>query len=467
MCGLGCVWFREGVSYGILSKMLLETEVRGNDAFGYAIIRDFKIIENRHFAKTFSKCNVKIDDLLVGDIVIWNNRAAPMTELPTTGIDTIQPIIYEKEGLILVHNGCVANVEPFNNRTNIDSEYFLHRYLENGKDAVKTVEEMVGGSAYIIIDLNRRNIIAIRDFKVLGKAYKKGVGYFLMSDSEKFFNIFGDMDIAVWEHFYFSDIMPFTVNEIDIDSGLIDRKPFVSNYVSSLPEQDKDKVVVCASGGVDSSVAACLAKFHLNKEVILVHFDIGQKNEIGELKAVNYLSNHLGCELKVIDLKWLGDLGASVLTDVSQAVPLGSVKSNLKNTVCWVPARNLVMCSVLMAVAEATGASEIYNGWTLEEESAYCDNSLDFFRSLNNVSLFGTLKHPKIRMIEANLMKPEIIKLANYYGLYTELLWSCDTYSENGKECSYCGACFLKQMAIEKANTLDRSIKEILRKVHI
>jgi len=478
MCGIGCVWFRESVDVEILEKMLEATEKRGKDAFGYAIIRydktedDYVLFDINRYGKSYSeiKQNINLFTVLkVGDIIIWNNRAKPMTEFSSVDGDdrTIQPIWYRDEGIIMVHNGVVSNEdEKFKRRTKIDSEFFIHRYLKNGRNIKKTAEEMIGGSAYIYVDLRRDILGVVRDFRPLGKAYKKGVGYFVMTDTDEFYNVFGDMDVAIWENFYYSNIQQFTTNEVDLNSGLINRKEFEPNYISSLPEQDPNKVLVMSSGGVDSSVAACVAAKLLRKEVTLVHFDIKQKNNPGEIRAVNYLREFLRCRLDYVDLRWLGSYGKSVLTDNQLKVPSGSVKSNLKNTVCWVPARNLIMLSCLMGVAEAIGASEIYNGFTQEEGTVYNDNSTSFFNAMNYVSDFGTLKRPKVKTILGNLMKPEVIKLGWYFGLDFSQLWSCDTYNEKtGKECGECGACTLKALALEHAKQLDRPPEEIINRL--
>ena len=592
MCGIGLAWFREGVDRDILTRMFGETERRGRDAFGAVLVRGDEIIDLARFPVSYSASGWKLPDIFkVGDIVIWNCRARPMTEKPSTGPSTIQPLVYKDEGLVVAHNGVVANEDS---EFDLDTELFVRRYLGCGRDMAQAASKTVGGSAYLIVDLKRKAIIAARDFKPLAKAYVKGIGYLCLSDSRMFERILGRMDVAVWENFYHSSFEPFTSNEIDIDSGLIRIRDFKPKYVSHLPEPDPKKALSLASGGIDSSVAACIAVKKLGWDLTLCHFDHCQKSEVGERSAVEYLADFLGCDLKIIDLKWLGRLGHSVLTDPNLGVPLGQSRLNLKSTVCWTPARNLVMASSAMAIAESIGASKILNGWTLEEEgclvggeqnkvrlwdgslrspeevvegdqlvaldldsgefvptsvvkvwqyttedlirlsykyggseqiilctkghhfyvegvgwrradelgegknyirlfdggvsrasivweatpvpvtvydftcvphhnycvngvlshNSYPDNSLDFFRTLNAVSDFGTLRRPRIVMLEANLMKPEIVRIGRYFGLDFGKLWSCDTWSADG-ECGKCGACTLKGLALEQERTLD------------
>ena len=462
------VWFREGVDLEILFKMLDETVKRGIDAFGMSIISKDNISTYK-WTESYENIKVGAQSLLtnlnVGGIIIWNNRAKPMTEVESTDVKSVQPIFYKEDKLVMVHNGVIANdkilqkQEGLKLKTPIDSEVFLSLYKKFGRNPKRVLKEIIGGSAYILYDGERKKLIIIRDFKPLGKAYKKGIGYFVMSDSQAFKNIFGNMDVAVWEDFYYSDLEEFTINEIDIDSGLIDRENFNPNYISSLPEPQKKKVLVMASGGVDSSTVAMVAKKLYKQEVILVHFNIGQKSEERELEAVKYLSKKLNSVLLTIDLKWLGKFGESPLTDKDIKIPKGN-RLDLKSTVCWTPARNLVFASCLMAIAESVGASKIYNGWTLEEEGAYPDNSIDFFRSLNMVLNFGTLTRPKIVMVEQNLMKPEIILLGKYLGLDFDKLWSCDNGLE--KECGNCGACWLKRKALKIAKEKKYDVKNII-----
>jgi len=380
MCGIGLIWFRESVDKTLIHQMASSIEKRGTHSFGLYVQKrgggglSFKVLGP--YTKSTLPTTVNDMALDVGSVVLMCARAKPMTEVASTSLSSIPPIIYRDEGLILAHNGCVANEDDlgFKPRTTLDSERWLYRYLNNGRNARDTMSQMVGGGAYLVIDNEREVIIAARDFKPLGKAYIRGVGYMIQSDYEEFGNLLGEMDINVWEDFYWSSFDPYSVNEIDLRSGMIRKRQFEPTFVSSLPPQDPTKVLVLSSGGIDSSVAACIAKFYLGRTPVLCHFDHGQKSEPGEQRAVRYLAEFLGCEHHTFPLQWLGALGSSVLTDPSRSVPQSEARSNLKNTVCWTPARNLVMCSALMAIAEASGASEIYNGWSLEEEGAYPDS---------------------------------------------------------------------------------------------
>lgn len=451
----------------------LRTAIRQSD---HAFSEDIRVASIKHVG-SFSSANLTADDLgqkldiRKGDIVIWNCRARPMTEVDSTDADSVQPIVFEDYGLVMSHNGVVANdtENSIERRTPLDSEIFLHKYIETGSDTKRAVEQLIGGSAYIMYDDDRDMLIVVRDYQPLGKAYLRGLGYMVMSDVAEFAPILGPMDVAVWEYFYYSDLAPYQINEIDIDSGCITVKDFEPQFASSLPVPSRDKAVVLASGGVDSSVAAVLAAKLAGKDVTLVHTRLGQKSDGGELRAVNYLADFLKCELKIIDMAWLGDLGNSPLTDPNIEIPQGDSRFNLKSTVCWTPARNMVMLSALVAVAEGIGASTIYNGFTLEESGSYPDNSQDFFRGFNSLSNFGTLTRPQVRMIEANLMKPEIILLGEHYGLDMDKLWSCDWTPEDMKECGTCGACTLKDLARSQAEELAASegfsIEKLIAKV--
>jgi len=454
VCGIGLAWFREGVDYDLLHRVFLETERRGRDAFGCVLVQGGKLITLAKFPCSYSKTGWSPPrSIHVGDIVIWSCRARPMTERPSRGPETVQPLVYESERLVVAHNGVVANEDA---EYNLDTELFVRRYLWAGRDPVTALRQTVGGSAYLMVDLPRSKILAIRDFKPLAKAYVKGLGFFCLSDCESFHRLFGELDSSVWLDFYYSDFEPFTVNEIDLGSDAIYVRKFEPQYLSWLPDQRGTKALALSSGGIDSSVSACIAVEKFGLDLTLCHFDHGQKSEPGERKAVEYLADFLNCDLKVIDLKWLGELGHSALTEETIKVPDGSVRENLKSTICWTPARNLVFASCAMAIAEATGAKWILNGWSLEEEGAYPDNCISFFRALNEVSNYGTLRRPRVVMLEANLMKPQIIRIGRSFGLDFSKLWSCDTWTPNG-ECGRCGACTLKRLALDQERELDPS----------
>jgi len=469
MCGIGFYWAKESLDSVFVTRLMLSTERRGKDAFGFVLIdtENRDILELYKTRGSFSSNIDAVLDILSryngckDKLVIWNNRAQPMTEVASIDEKDIQPLVSDKS--VLVHNGVVANDEELKKeyfpdiifKTNLDSEV-TQKLLEKYDFDFKHVLSMVsGGSAYIVYDITSNVLYLVRDFKPLAHGYVCGKGYFGVSDVDELHRLLGEMNIMVWEDFWWGELEQFTIYKVNIsEKGDIEKYRFEPYYISYLPKKDKNKVIVLASGGVDSTTAAYVAKKIEKKDVLLVHFNIGQKSQEREKEAVSLIAEDLKVPVKFIDLDFFKDFGASVLTD-SNLEPPDAYREGLKSTVCWTPARNLIMLSILMGLAEAEGYSEIYNGFTLEEEGAYPDNSVSFFRAMNYVSDFGTLSRPKVKMVLGNLMKPEVVKLGSYLGVPYELAWSCDRGGE--KQCGKCGACWLKKVAFIRSGIEDRT----------
>ena len=77
------------------------------------------------------------------------------------------------------------------------------------------------------------------------------------------------------------------------------------------------KAIIAISGGIDSAVATAIAKKE-GYELYFLTVNYGQKNLKKELKNSKKLAKYYNVvEHKIIDMKWLGQLGNSGITDIN------------------------------------------------------------------------------------------------------------------------------------------------------
>ncbi len=121
-----------------------------------------------------------------------------------------------------------------------------------------------------------------------------------------------------------------------------------------------EKAVVLLSGGMDSSTALAMAKAD-GFDVIALSVDYGQRHR-RELESAKRVARHFGIkDHRVIQLD-LEPIGGSALTDRRIKVPeqrtIEEIGRGIPST--YVPARNTILLSYALGLAEATGARAIY-----------------------------------------------------------------------------------------------------------
>ncbi|HWK65672.1 MAG TPA: 7-cyano-7-deazaguanine synthase, partial [Rhizobiaceae bacterium] len=140
--------------------------------------------------------------------------------------------------------------------------------------------------------------------------------------------------------------------------------------------QSARQAVVLLSGGLDSMVAAALAReqgFAINALTI----DYNQRHRC-EIDAAAAIARHLGAIRHVVLPLDLRRFGGSALTD-DIAVPKDGVGPEIPIT--YVPARNLVFLSLTLAWAEPLGAHDIFIGVNALDYSGYPDCRPEFIAS--------------------------------------------------------------------------------------
>src|SRR5579872_5568431 len=119
------------------------------------------------------------------------------------------------------------------------------------------------------------------------------------------------------------------------------------------------KAVVLASGGLDSTVAAAVAKRD-GFRLFLLTIAYGQRHRIEIERARQVASALEADEHRVIEID-LRAIGGSALTS-DQPVPKDRPESERRRGIpsTYVPARNTIFLSLALAYAEAVDASAIY-----------------------------------------------------------------------------------------------------------
>jgi 7-cyano-7-deazaguanine synthase len=149
-----------------------------------------------------------------------------------------------------------------------------------------------------------------------------------------------------------------------------------------------------------------------------------------------------------LDLRWLGGLGGSALTDASLGVPA------LKNSelddravtertakAVWVPNRNGVLIQAAAAIAESLGAQSVIVGFNREEASTFPDNSAEFLARSTAALAYSTRNQVKVECFTTELNKREIVARLRALprAFPFEMLWSC--YEGGATPCGRCESC--------------------------
>jgi 7-cyano-7-deazaguanine synthase len=220
----------------------------------------------------------------------------------------------------------------------------------------------------------------------------------------------------------------------------------------------KKKAVCLLSGGLDSSVAAFLAK-HQGYEVYGLSFRYGQRH-IKELAAAQKIARALNVKNHLIFDVNLSRFGGSSLLSTSgdsiQHHSLAAIGRTLPAT--YVPARNTVFLSLALAYAESLDADAIFIGVNAVDYSGYPDCRPAYIEVYQQLAVLATRRGVtgKPIRIEAPLLhltKAEIIKTGVRLQVPFKNTWSC--YRGGRKACGRCDSCLLRLRGFQQARVKD------------
>jgi 7-cyano-7-deazaguanine synthase len=220
--------------------------------------------------------------------------------------------------------------------------------------------------------------------------------------------------------------------------------------------------VVLLSGGLDSSTVLAVARED-GYEVHALSVDYGQRHR-GELARARRLARTLGAASHRVVRVDLAAFGGSALTDAAIAVPKGrSVAAMAREIpVTYVPARNTVMLSLALALAETLGAEDLFLGVNAIDYSGYPDCRPAFLRAFERLARVATRAgvsgHPlRIHAPLLRLTKAGIIRLGTRLGVPYRMTLSCYDPA-GGRACGRCDACLLRRKGFAAAGVPDPTL---------
>jgi len=223
-------------------------------------------------------------------------------------------------------------------------------------------------------------------------------------------------------------------------------------------------VVVLASGGINSTVAAVRARSA--GKAYLLHADFGQPSSVGQRAAVRAIADAIGAAAGLIELPHVAKI-AGVKRSASGKVAIDPKAGPALATVGQVPGLAVALLSAAMHFAYRVGATAVISGASeqaneIEMEAApggaQPDHRREFFYLAG--MMFEQLQRSRTPIsIESpliDLSRGEIIKLGNRDGAPFGLTYSCRAARDVA--CGQCPACAARAKAFAAAGLVDPAL---------
>jgi len=217
--------------------------------------------------------------------------------------------------------------------------------------------------------------------------------------------------------------------------------------------------VVLASGGLDSTVTAAVAK----QDGCILHLltiSYGQRHEV-EIDRARRVGKALGAAshtVLTLDLRTIAESALTGSGPVPKDRSAAAGEGRIPDT--YVPARNTIFLAVGAAYAETRSASRIYFGANVIDYSGYPDCRPEYLRAFEEVLRLGTRAGVEGRTIEIRapllmMTKADIIRLGVSLAVPLHLTHSCYDPAVDGKACGHCDSCLIRLEGFRQAGATD------------
>ncbi len=220
----------------------------------------------------------------------------------------------------------------------------------------------------------------------------------------------------------------------------------------------ESRAVILLSGGLDSTTVLAIARAE-GLECHCLTVDYGQRHRV-EIKAASRVADALKAASHRIITLDLRAIGGSALTDDIE-VPKDQDPESGEVPVTYVPARNTVLLSLLLGLAEVVEADQLFIGANAVDYSGYPDCRPAFLEAFEKLASLATVAGAeygvrfRVRAPLLELSKADIIRRGLELGVDYGLTWSCYDPTPDGLPCGHCDSCILRRRGFEEAGIQD------------
>jgi 7-cyano-7-deazaguanine synthase len=218
------------------------------------------------------------------------------------------------------------------------------------------------------------------------------------------------------------------------------------------------RAVILASGGLDSTVVAALAKQD-GCELFFLTIAYGQRHVVEVERACQVAAAMSAAKHTIISLD-LRTIGGSALTSqVKVPKDRRGIERSQGIPITYVPGRNLIFLSLAASHAEVIGSSLIYFGANVLDYSGYPDCRPEFIeafeQAVNKGTKAGAEGNPlHVRAPLLAMTKADIIRTGMHLQAPLHLTHSC--YDPIGMlACGRCDSCLIRREGFMNAGVED------------
>lgn len=449
MCAIVGAVLRKPQKYAdVLLKVLELSRERGSDSYGHVWLPTGMPMSRVRVAERPVPHKLLSAPPLGISTFIAQLRAEPTHEyIESKQLSDVAP--FNQGEWWVAHNGTVANdltySLPANRRTSIDSEAIANRLAEEACqfdiiDVAKHMYEVQGSFAVLIGRRTRPGqIIVATNFKPLYYLTLPDDDGYIFASQESYLR-----DAYEWNLCDVRAVPQYTVMKFIVGGG---------SWRCSLKPGKPSKVLMLCSGGLDAAVAATILKREQKLEVTLLNYCYGQRAQGREAAATKSIAEALECEWKCKSLDLGVQADSSTLLDPSKELSRGASGAEMAHE--WVPARNLLLISHAVALAEATAHDAVALGINLEESNSYPDNEMEFVHRFNELLPYAVAPNKRVQLLMpvGSMMKRQIVERGQLLNAPMEQSYSC--YSGSETHCGLCASCYLRRTAFKIAAVHD------------